>query len=113
MRHAPHDMRLLYPVGDQRRSFVKHFWYGLSISFAFIIGCLAAPAIVQPLTAQTTAVVRTNPAAAQRWEYMCTDGYNAPTITERANQAGAVGWEMVAAVGSPRAPGLWCFKRPL
>lgn len=78
---------------------------GLSLSAAYILGC-ATSQVVPGATAQPP------PPGVQTWAYECTDGYNAGTITERANALGAQGWEMVAAVGSERVRGLWCFKRP-
>ena len=81
---------------------MRNFLLGLSISGAFIAGSLFTGG--RPPTADAQAT--------QRWEYHCTEGFNAPTIMERANHAGASGWEMVGAVASPRTHGLWCFKRP-
>lgn len=93
---------------------MNHKLNGLGLGIAFLLvyflGCASAGVSTPPV-----AHAQTGPAAAglQRWEYFCTEGYNAETIIERANQAGAQGWEMVAGLGSPRVHGLWCFKRPL
>lgn len=81
------------------------FILGLSLSAAYILGCATAQ-VVPGATAQPAA-------GGQRWSYQCTDGYNADTITERANALGSQGWEMVGGLGSERVPGLWCFKRPM
>ena len=89
------------------RSKLSAFLLGLSLAGAYILGCTTAR-IVEP-----TARAQVAPPGVQRWEYLCLDGYNAETINQRANEAGPAGWELVAAVGSQRAPGLWCFKRPL
>ncbi len=82
---------------------MRNFLLGLSIAGAFIAGSLFSGGSPQSADAQQ---------GVQRWEYHCTEGYNASTIMERANAAGASGWEMVSAVGSTRVAGLWCFKRP-
>ena len=76
------------------------FWLGLSLSVAFVIGCVAAPLVIPPLSAQQ--------AGGQRWQYFCFNERSAEDVTPLANRAGRDGWEMVAA-------GLeaWCFKRPL
>jgi hypothetical protein len=83
----------------------RGFALGLSLSIAYFVGCATARV--------TTPPVANAQAGAQRWEYFCTDGYNDETIMERANEAGAQGWEMIAGVGSTRVAGLWCFKRAL
>lgn len=75
---------------------------------AFLIGCLAAPLVVPPLTAQNTA------AGANRWEVKCvaesagTMRGLASDMSEVGNQMGAEGWELVSVV-----EGLMCFHRPL
>ena len=80
---------------------------GLALLVAYLIGCATAR-VGPPQVASAQA-----PAGVARWEYFCTEGYNAGTIMERANEAGQAGWEMAGAVGSQRVAGLWCFKRPL
>lgn len=84
----------------------KPFVLGLSLAVAYVVGCATARVAPTPMA------VAQAPVGMSRWEYFCTDGYNADTIMQRANQAGAEGWEMVGGVGSTRVPGLWCFKRP-
>jgi hypothetical protein len=83
------------------------FLLGLSFAAVYVLGCATARIIEPRASAQAM------PPGAQRWEYLCLDGYNAETINQRANEAGAQGWEMAAALGSDRAPGLWCFRRAL
>jgi hypothetical protein len=45
------------------------------------------------------------------WSYLCFSGNSASEVMEKANRAGAQGWEMVSA-----APGnhgaIWCFRQP-
>ena len=59
---------------------MRNFLLGLSIAGAFIAGSLFSGGSPQSADAQQ---------GVQRWEYHCTEGYNAPTIMERANAAGA------------------------
>jgi len=75
----------------------KGFKHGLGFVFAFLLGCVAAPIVVPPLTAQNTA------AGAQRWEYQW-EQLRARNMTQILNEMGAQGWEYV---------GEGVFKRPL
>jgi len=88
---------------------------GLGLALAFGIGCGAGMGassfLVPPARAGTNPV---------RWEYTCFAGSKG--ITERSNQSGAQGWEMVAGAGYGYAVGsawggtsrmVWCFKRAL
>jgi hypothetical protein len=57
---------------------------------------------------------RTDPVAPPgvgTWSYLCFSGSSASEVMEKANRAGAQGWEMVSA-----APGnhgsIWCFRQP-
>lgn len=91
------------------------FGLGLSISIAYLIGCATARLTEEPSArAQYAPPPQHGPAGppVRAWAYVCTEGYNAETITQRANDLGAQGWEMVAAANARHAPGLWCFKRP-
>lgn len=83
------------------------FVLGLSFAGVYVLGCATARMIESPAFAQSA------PPGVQRWEYQCADGYNVETIERVANEAGAAGWEMTAAVGSDRVAGIWCFRRPL
>src|SRR5262245_27029376 len=77
---------------------------GVGIEMVFLVGCAVGGAssrfVVPPANAQQAANTT-------RWEYFCIDGFNP---TEKANQAGAQGWEMVA-VGGGQPNATWCFKR--
>jgi hypothetical protein len=66
----------------------------------FFAGCAAERLLVVP-----PARAETNP---QRWEYACFKYFDIGSTTEKANEFGAQGWEMVSASNVP-----WCFKRPL
>ena len=51
------------------------------------------------------------PPGTATWSYLCFSGNSASEVMEKANRAGAQGWEMVSA-----APGnhgaIWCFRQP-
>ena len=88
---------------------MRGFSLGLSLSIAFILGCVSAPLIVPPLSAQQVAQ------GVQRWEYACrpTSMETMPAIdlaVTQFNTLGAEGWELVFA--APRSV-VACFKRPL
>ena len=73
----------------------------LSLGFAFFAGCVASQVFIPAARAGT---------APQRWEYFCFKAGDAEDITNKANQAGKEGWEMVTMAASRDN---WCFKRPL
>lgn len=79
---------------------MKQFVLGLSVSFAFIAGCIAAT------IAQSSAVpsARATPQGVTRWEYQCTNAWK--SAVDEFNVLGAQGWELVGSDAS-------CFKRPL
>lgn len=87
---------------------MKGFLLGLSVSLAFIVGCIAGSsrAVVPP--AKASYVVE------QRWEYFCFAEDRADKVNERANAAGARGWELVAAAAPASGEGdpVWCFRLP-
>ena len=77
---------------------MRGFWLGLSLALAFIVGCVAAPFIVPPLSAQQQGV--------QRWEYYSLH----PNANLAAlNEAGQQGWEFVGTSHT----GYYVLKRPL
>jgi hypothetical protein len=104
-------------MGANKEVQMRGFVVGLSISVAFILGCVAAPLVVPPLSAQQTEQ------GVQRWEYVCMDllaggggtGAKARQATEGFNRLGAEGWEFVGppAGGSGWHSSVSCFKRPL
>jgi hypothetical protein len=55
------------------------------------------PAIVPPGTAT--------------WSYLCFSSSSAKDVMEKANRAGAQGWEMVSA-GPGNGGTIWCFRQP-
>ena len=82
----------------------KSFLMGLSLSVAFVAGCVAQSVMAPIPPARAGADV-------QRWEYLCIDESGGEEVTEQANRAGAQGWELVAAGKNTRDIS-WCFKRP-
>ena len=90
---------------------MKGFALGLSLSIAFIVGCMAAPMVtgrsnaqVPPRTAQQMAD------GILRWQYTCyLDRARRPDIV-RLNEYGAEGWELT---GGRSTVAEFCFKRPL
>ena len=77
----------------------KSAMMGVGLALGLAIGCAAAPFVVPPARAGT------NP---QNWEYLCFQESYPDKIAEKANKAGAQGWEMILSNGS-----LYCLKRPL
>jgi len=95
---------------------MRGFLLGLSLSVAFILGCV---------TSQLSHTLVIPPAQAgeqhTKWSYMCGEFEKVERLHEVANKAGLEGWELVGGSGMGRAPALgqpgerhiWCFKRPL
>jgi len=80
---------------------MKNFILGLSLSVAFIIGCLARPLLEQPVQASPTS---------QQWQYRCFENHGAEDVETDANRLGKFGYEMAAAT-SVGFRLHWCFKR--
>jgi hypothetical protein len=87
---------------------MRGFLLGLSISLAFIAGCVAGSSrlLVPPARASNTYVVE------QRWEYFCFAEDRAEKVNERANAAGVRGWELVTASTPTDGDPIWCFRLP-
>lgn len=83
---------------------MKGFALGLSISLAFILGCVSAPLIVPRLSAQ-------NPPSTTRWEYVCEWMRGIEAHREFLNRSGAEGWELASQTSHPEP--MVCLKRPL
>ncbi len=83
---------------------MRNLILGLSLSVAFIVGCLVRPLVVPPVRAGT------NPA---KWEYKCFDEDETVKIEAKANRLGRAGFELVTAHGrgTVDAYDSWCFKR--
>jgi hypothetical protein len=76
---------------------------GCGLALAFGIGCgagMGASSFVVP-----PARAGTNP---QKWEYSCFRSVGLDQTTQKMNQMGAQGWELIV-----NSQDDWCFKRPL
>jgi hypothetical protein len=84
----------------------------VGLSVVFLIGCAVGGAASSRFVAPP-ARAGTNPTG---WEHYCF--YGDKGVTEKANELGAQGWEMVAGAGAGAGAGItaemefiWCFKR--
>lgn len=64
------------------------------------------------LLAEAGGVSADSPPKKNQWQYQCFQAEGVIQVTERANQMGQQGWEMVTSAGT-KAETVWCFKRPL
>lgn len=86
---------------------MRQFMYGLSVSLAFIAGCVASQLshfVVPPARAGTSV---------QRWEYFCVGqlGNHAnDDVKAKLNALGQEGWELVLYESNYHN---LCFKRPV
>ncbi|HEY3235049.1 MAG TPA: hypothetical protein VGJ84_10035 [Polyangiaceae bacterium] len=88
---------------------MRGFLIGLSVSVAFIIGCVAGASRFVLPPAEAAYVVE------QRWAYFCFQESDADELGVKANAAGARGWELVAATTSKSGgdgKAVWCFRQP-
>ncbi len=83
---------------------MRGFLLGMSLSLAFIVGCVTRPFVVPPAHA--------NQVGGQRWEHFCFETLDLDELNRRANQAGREGWEFVTS-GRVYRDQAWCFKRSL
>lgn len=95
---------------------MRQFLLGLSISIAFILGCVTAQHVPTMAVPRASASTPTSGYSGQRWEYLCHEGpdmkvadtANAEIMTDYLEQFGADGWEIAPMYGQ----GHWyCFKR--
>ena len=86
---------------------MRGFLIGLSISLAFIVGCVASSTRYGVPKAEAAAVVE------QRWSYFCFEASSVDDVSFKANAAGMRGWEMVAGTPNPANDQMvWCFRQP-
>lgn len=91
---------------------MRQFLLGLSISIAFIVGCVTAQHVPDVAMPSATASTSTSTLAStgQGWEYTCEA---LPVRTDRfvamLNDQGTAGWEVIP---FDFAGGRVCFKRP-
>lgn len=79
---------------------------GLSVSVAFIVGCVAGA------TGSLAPSARALPVVEQRWAYFCFERGDVDQINGMSNSAGLRGWEMVAAATPGSGVPVWCFRQP-
>jgi hypothetical protein len=79
---------------------------GLSLSMAFVVGCVAGSTGLLFPPANADAVVE------QRWAYFCFERDDIDELNDMANGAGARGWELVAAASGKSDKPIWCFRQP-
>ena len=72
----------------------------LALVAAFAIGCDSAKIFIVPPA---------HASGSQKWEYFCFEESEDAKVTEKANKAGAQGWEMSGSGAGYN----WCFKRGL
>jgi len=85
---------------------MRGFLIGLSISLAFIVGCVAGSSRYGVPKAEAAAVVE------QRWSYFCFEASGVDDVSFKANAAGMRGWEMASATASESGATIWCFRQP-
>lgn len=78
---------------------MRGFALGLSLSMAFVIGCLSARFVVPAARAQ----------GVRRWEHFCFSSGSLEQLQSRLDEAGSEGWELATGFGRFEA----CMKRPL
>jgi hypothetical protein len=86
---------------------MKGFLLGLTISLAFIGGCVAGATKFLLPEADASYVVE------QRWSYFCFQEGNVDSVNFKANAAGSRGWELVSSAGDAKGGDpIWCFRQP-
>lgn len=85
---------------------MKGFALGLSLSIAFILGCVSAPLVSPSVSAQQEPLRE----GLTRWEYTCFDNPTGGPNVQRLNELGSQGWEMTPSRGRGAE---FCFKRPI
>jgi hypothetical protein len=87
---------------------MRQFLLGLGGCALFVAGCVAGAsslAVPKARAAPTTG-------EEQHFAYFCFDAASAEDIHEKANAAGARGWQMVSGVARADGQGMvWCFKQ--
>lgn len=74
----------------------------------FLVGAFAAGMFIS----ETNPVAADSPQKKSQWQYQCFEAVGVAQVTERSNQMGQQGWELVTSAGT-KGSTLWCFKRPL
>lgn len=84
---------------------MRGFLIGLSISLAFIVGCVAGSTRYGVPKAEAAVVE-------QRWSYFCFEASKVDDVSFKANAAGMRGWEMASATTNAEDQTIWCFRQP-
>jgi hypothetical protein len=85
---------------------MRGFLLGVSISIAFVVGCVAGSSEFVVPRAEAAHVTE------QRWAYFCFGADSVDDVHFKANAAGMRGWEMVAAATNSDGTPIWCFRQP-
>lgn len=85
---------------------MRGFLLGLSLSLAFIVGCVTGQSRYGVPRAEAAAVVE------QRWSYFCFEASTVDDVHFKANAAGLRGWEMVSSSTNNDGQIIWCFRQP-
>jgi len=86
---------------------MRGFALGLSLSVAFVIGCVSSQALQPRVTAQPPP----GPTA-RRWTYVCESSVRLGRLQQWMNERGAEGYEAAASAGADGARVVICMKRP-
>ena len=85
---------------------MRGFLLGMSLSLAFIVGCVASSTRYGVPRAEAAAVVE------QRWSYFCFDANTVDDVNFKANAAGLRGWDLVTSSTNSNGQTVWCFRQP-
>lgn len=85
---------------------MRGLFIGLSLSLAFIVGCVASSSRYGVPRAEAAAV------AEQRWSYFCFEANDVGDLSSKANAAGLRGWDMVTSTAKPDGQLVSCFRQP-
>jgi len=85
---------------------MRGFLIGISVSLAFIVGCVAGSSRYGVPRAEASAVVE------QRWAYFCFEADTVDDVHYKANAAGLRGWELVTSSTNQAGQVIWCFRQP-
>ncbi len=89
-----------------RNAVMRGFLIGLSVSLAFIAGCVASSTRYGVPKAEAAAVVE------QRWSYFCFEASNVDDLSFKANAAGLRGWDLVTSTTKTEGGIVACFRQP-
>jgi hypothetical protein len=85
---------------------MRGFLIGVSVSLAFIVGCVTGSTRYGVPRAEAAAVVE------QRFSYLCFDANTVDDVNFKANAAGLRGWDLVSSSLTSSGQTVWCFRQP-